>query len=133
MSTFSNRLRSLRQERGLTQDELAKSFGISKSTVSMYENGNREPDFETLEMIADFFNVDMNYLLGNQSEKTTTSVYQPNKTPYLTASEQELLTNFRQLNEEGQELVLKAARSYVRSGDYIKTDESELVEEKEIG
>ena len=36
----------------------------------MYENGNREPDFETLEMIADFFNVDIDYLLG-RTDKTT--------------------------------------------------------------
>mgnify|MGYP002801380183 FL=1 len=36
----------------------------------MYENGNREPDFDTLEKIADFFNVDIDYLLG-RTEKTT--------------------------------------------------------------
>lgn len=41
-------------------------LGISKSTISMYENGNREPNFETLECIADYFNVDMNFLLGRE-------------------------------------------------------------------
>lgn len=39
----------------------------------MYENGNREPDFETLEAIADYFNVDMNYLLANQFIQNITS------------------------------------------------------------
>lgn len=65
MSNFPTRFKSLRLEERLTQDELAKELKISKSAISMYENGNREPDFETLELIADFFNVDMNYLLGS--------------------------------------------------------------------
>ena len=49
---------------------MAQKLGIAKSTISMYENGNREPDFETLEKIADFFNVDTDYLLG-RTEKTS--------------------------------------------------------------
>lgn len=71
MSDFATRFRSLRTRDGLTQDELAKKLKISKSAVSMYENGNREPDFETLELIADFFNVDMNYLLGSNVQTHT--------------------------------------------------------------
>ena len=61
---FKKRLRELRISHSLTQNELAQKLGIAKSTISMYENGNREPDFETLETIADFFNCDMDYLLG---------------------------------------------------------------------
>lgn len=64
MSSFQTRLKELRLEEQLTQAELAAIIGISKSTISMYENGNREPDFETLETFADYFNVDMNYLTG---------------------------------------------------------------------
>lgn len=63
-SSFANRLKELRLDASLTQQGLADAIGISKSTISMYENENREPDFETLEVIADFFNVDMNYLHG---------------------------------------------------------------------
>lgn len=64
MHRFQTVLKSLRKENKLTQDELSGKLGISKSTISMYENGKRQPDFENLEMLADFFNVDMNYLLG---------------------------------------------------------------------
>ncbi len=64
MASFSERFKQLRQERGLTQQELADVLKISKSSVNMYERGEREPGFETLEAIADFFNVDMNFLLG---------------------------------------------------------------------
>ncbi len=64
MGEFAKRLRKLRTDKQLTQDELAPKLGISRSTLGMYETGKREPDFETLETIADFFNVDMNYLIG---------------------------------------------------------------------
>ena len=64
MAKFSDRLRQLRTARDLSQNELAKQLGVSKSSVNMYERGEREPAFETLERIADYFNVDMDYLLG---------------------------------------------------------------------
>lgn len=65
MPKFSERLKLLRGERGLSQQELSKLLGVlSKSSINMYERGEREPSIETLELIADFFNVDMDYLLG---------------------------------------------------------------------
>ena len=66
MSTFNVRLKELRKSRHLSQRELADKLHISKSAVSMYEGGQREPDHGTLEMIADYFNVDMDYLLGRK-------------------------------------------------------------------
>ena len=76
MSMFQNILKSLRSSRGLTQDELAKQLKISRSTIGMYEKGARQPDFETLELIADYFNVDTDYLLG----RTTKTTYIPHTT-----------------------------------------------------
>lgn len=70
MGNFPAILKSLRCSQNLTQDELAKKLKISRSTIGMYEKGAREPDFETLESIADFFNVDIDYLLG-RTIKTT--------------------------------------------------------------
>lgn len=68
MPKFSERLKSLRKEFNLSQQELANQLGcISKSSVNMYERGEREPGLETLEAIADYFNVDMDYLLGKSN------------------------------------------------------------------
>lgn len=64
MAKFSERLRQLRTARDLSQMEFSKQIGISKSSVNMYERGEREPGLEMLERIADYFNVDMDYLLG---------------------------------------------------------------------
>lgn len=73
MGKFQNILKSLRATKGLTQDELSKQLNISRSTIGMYEKGAREPDFETLELIADYFNVYTDYLLG----RTTKTTYIP--------------------------------------------------------
>lgn len=67
---FKTRLKQLRKEKNINQRELAKYLKVAPSTISMYENGQREPNFEVLEVLADFFNVDMNYLLG-KTDKTT--------------------------------------------------------------
>lgn len=61
--SFNETLKKLRIEKKLTQEELAQATGLSRSAIGMYESGSREPNFETLEILADFFNVDMNTLL----------------------------------------------------------------------
>ena len=77
MAQFSDILKTLRKQDNLTQRELAQKLGISLSAISMYECGNREPDFETLEAIADYFNVNMNFLLGKEDSPTPRSVKIP--------------------------------------------------------
>ena len=69
MASFKEMLTYLRVRANLSQAELADKLGVAKSTISMYEVGKREPDFETLEAIADFFNVDMNFLLGKDGSE----------------------------------------------------------------
>lgn len=66
MTAFNERFRELRKKKGLSQRELANVLHMSNSTVAMYETGKRQPDFESLEKIADFFNVDIDYLLGRK-------------------------------------------------------------------
>lgn len=66
MGDFPNVFKSLRLKSGLTQQQMADKLGLSRSTIGMYENGEREPSFEILESIADLFNVDMNYLIGKK-------------------------------------------------------------------
>ena len=68
MAKFHERLRLLRKKSGLSQQELANLLGsVSKSSINMYERGEREPSLETLEGIANFFNVDLDYLLGKSN------------------------------------------------------------------
>lgn len=64
MGLFSQRLQYLRKKERLTQQDLAQKIGVAKSTISQYEKGSRQPNLEMLEKIADFFNVDIDYLMG---------------------------------------------------------------------
>ncbi|HWQ50736.1 MAG TPA: S24 family peptidase [Terriglobales bacterium] len=75
MSKFAKILRDLRKEQGLTQKGLADEVGISKSAISMYELGNREPDFKTEEALALYFSVSIDYLrFGPQYQSEAASV-----------------------------------------------------------
>lgn len=68
---FGDRLRELRKQRHYTQDDLSRLTGFAKSTISMYESGQRKPSYEVLEAFADYFNVDMNTLTGKDGENTS--------------------------------------------------------------
>lgn len=61
---FGYRLKELRTKRKITQQQLGDAIHVSKVSVSGYENNNRTPDTETLQLIADYFNVTTDYLLG---------------------------------------------------------------------
>lgn len=73
---FGDVLKQLRLESKLTQKEFAHIIGLSDSTIGMYERNQREPAFEVLEAIADYFNVDMDYLTGRSSVRRSVS-YSP--------------------------------------------------------
>lgn len=64
---FKDVLKELRTSRKLTQRELGLRLNISQNAISMYEQGRREPDMQTLTALADFFEVDMNYLSSSES------------------------------------------------------------------
>lgn len=69
MDVFAKRLRYLRKINDVTQQELANYLNVGKTTISNYETGYSTPDAETLNMIADFFNTSVDYLLGRTDQR----------------------------------------------------------------
>lgn len=67
---LSNRLKQLRHENNLLQKEVAQKLKITTSAYGFYEQGKRTPDADTLNKIADYFNVSVDYLLGRTNDKT---------------------------------------------------------------
>lgn len=63
---FGKHIVMLRKEKGMTQTELAKSIGIGRSALALYETEKREPDIDTLIKLADFFSVSVGYILGTE-------------------------------------------------------------------
>lgn len=66
---FPTRLKELRTEGKLTQEQLGEKINVTKVSISGYESGNRKPDIETLQRIADFFNVSVDFLLGKTDQR----------------------------------------------------------------
>ena len=64
---FAERLVTLRKAKGISQKEVAVCLRVAVSTMSNYENGVHEPDFETLCKLADYYDVSTDYLLGRSS------------------------------------------------------------------
>ncbi|WP_206832130.1 helix-turn-helix domain-containing protein [Alicyclobacillus fructus] len=70
MTIFSERLRMLRRQNGLTQLELATAVQLSERVIRYYESGEREPVVSQLIALADFFNVSLDYLVGRTDDPT---------------------------------------------------------------
>ena len=64
MAVFSDRLKETRKLRGVTQKQMADFLEITEQAYQNYEYGKREPNFETILKIADYFNVPTDYLFG---------------------------------------------------------------------
>ena len=64
MSRIGSKLRELRKKRGISQEDLAKVLGVTKSTISKYELGQREPDINAILKISEQFGASVEYLLG---------------------------------------------------------------------
>ncbi len=64
MIPFKEKLKELRYEKNLSQQQVAQALNVSQRSVSSWETGFRRPDYETLVKIATYFNVSVDYLLG---------------------------------------------------------------------
>ena len=119
MANFSERLRTLRKQRGLSQSVIAELLGVNKQTISEWERGRRRPvgtsTLEVYEKLADFFNVDMMYLLGQtdvvirlcgEGEDPEDADVRLEVTP----EELALIKAYRRLDEYAKRLTRMAAR-----------------------
>ncbi|WP_139491309.1 helix-turn-helix domain-containing protein [Brevibacillus dissolubilis] len=70
MATFSQRLRELRQRKKYRQKDIADRLGITESAYGYYEQGRREPSYESLQQLAEIFDVSIDFLLGRTDEPT---------------------------------------------------------------
>lgn len=74
-STFGDRLRELRRERGMQQRELGELYNLSSSAIGFYERNLREPTLELLLQLSEYFGVSVDYLLCRTEERLTAKEY----------------------------------------------------------
>ena len=120
---FCDTLRNLIDERGLTQKQLAQDLEIPVSALGGYVQGTSEPDFETLKLFANYFDVSADYLLNLKIGNTQSRL------------ENELLRIFRSLSTEQQELYLEQGKAFIRinAKDDVKSSKSTLQGKNNVG
>ena len=96
--TFAERLKITRKKCKLTQKEVAKALDITEGAYCSYEKGKREPNLEKLVKLAKLFDVSTDFLLN---------VNKYNKDAELNQIEKDLLTIFKNLNDQGQEYIMQ--------------------------
>lgn len=104
------RIKQLREELNLNQEELAKKLNISPSTIGMYETNRRQPNYEILENLSNIFNCSIDYLLGKSDIRNPEEIkIDADKINIgLSAKDYENITdNQRKQIEEFAKLVLK--------------------------
>lgn len=72
---FNENLKIARERKGLSQKEISEIVGVAKSTYSLYESGNREPNVQTIKKIADVLNVTADELLGIDDQPQTLAAH----------------------------------------------------------
>lgn len=99
MADFASMLKYLREREGLSQRELATRVGLSASTIGMYESGKRHPRPEEEELLADFFNVDLNILRGRRIDESQA------REQIIQTEAKEIYDKYKTLSPEKQALV----------------------------
>ena len=116
--TFADRLKEVRKDAGLTQTELAKELGVSTGSVAMWETEKRNPDYEMLNKISEFFNKKIDYVLGFSEDSSPRNPKGGSKS---------FVINIEV--EESQANVLK---QYLRLDSYGKMSVEELIKREAV-
>lgn len=101
---FQTKLKELREAAGYkSQQAFANAFGVAQSTVGGWESGKREPNFDTILRLAQYFGVTVDYLLGTESKDEYSAKFRENLSKILgtldgfTSSDSEAMCDFREL------------------------------------
>lgn len=113
MAHCGDRIALMREKRGMTQEELSAKLGISRASLSHYEKNRREPDYETLNKIADFFHISLDYLVGRTDEPNT--ILDPDVREFvdeLELSDEKILEKFA-LTIDGRKLTPEESKRFI--------------------
>lgn len=118
---FKDILKRLRESKHISQAKLADDLKLSAGTIGMYETGKRMPSFKMLEILADYFNVDINYLTG--WDNTNIVIISPDLVDTVVAlydhadNTKALLKAFVKLNDKEQKYIVSQVENLV---EYLK-------------
>lgn len=119
---FSEKIKKLRAEHGMTQAQLAQKAGLAEISIRQYELRRRKPNYDALMSIAKVFNIDISELNEAAPDRKGLELVAPPPDP--NPREAELLGNFHQLNEAGQDQLITQSRYLLTDDRYKKEAKS---------
>ncbi len=106
MEKFCDRLRQLREEAGVSMNQLAAAIDVSDAAVCKWENGNAEPKVSYLIKLSEYFECSVDYLVGKTDDFDSPVRQGINPPSKLTHREKQLLDSYRKLNSDKKKLIL---------------------------
>lgn len=129
---FKERLKELRKQRELSQQNIADMLDVTKQTISQYERGVREPDYDNLLALCDIFNVSTDYILGKDDRTprylTSDQIRLLDSKHSLLSDEHHLLTSYRKLNDFGKKKAREDVEDLTYVPRYVKDSDSTLLQ-----
>ena len=136
MPTLGKRLKELRREKGILQDDLARDIGVSKGTVSVWERDARKPEYDTLEQLCEYFQVNLGYLLGEDVDRALVQPSDEDLSQWQKEDEQQIIVGvvrrFMKLSPDMQDVVkqtLMAAYKFDKKRGALQNIEEGSIEE----
>ena len=118
---FGNNLKTLRKEKNITQLELANILGVTTRTIQNYESCKREPNIETLEKLSNYFEVQIDYLIGKSNFKRFNS-------EIIKDDLLKVLESIEKLDKDKSKLIVNTIDSlYLLINSYIENDNFEIL------
>lgn len=128
--SFTQRLIELRKEDRKTQEEMAIILNVKRSTYGAYERGTILPPYDKIESIAKYFNVSVDYLMGNTNNKNSSSTFNSQEVHDVNKSLSDLIVELKDktkplkvdgcfLDDESRELLLASIENSLKMGQLI--------------
>lgn len=112
MEKFSDRLKELRAESGISMQELATAINVSNASVCKWENGIAEPKVDYILRLSNFFNCSTDYLLGKSDEYTFSKADDKPVSMIVTVEERQTLKAYKQLSDDKKVLIQRTINAW---------------------
>ena len=128
MLFFAERLKQEREKENLTQEKLAQDLNLTTTTINNYEQGTTKPDIETLNQLANYFNISVDYLLGRTDQTNNID----SEVKEVLSKDPALLTFWQEISRrEDLQLLFKQTRNLSPEAIYRVIEIIKTIEEEE--
>ncbi len=103
-------LKKLREEKGVTQKQLADVIAVSQQSINKYENHNIEPDISTLIKMAEFFDTSVDYIIGHSKIRRKIEII---RSYDLNSEESKLVDEYRKLSHKQRKSIELIIENYI--------------------